>query len=116
MKHNKILIQGFFVIILFSTSILLAANGSPLELPKVLVVGLGLISPPIIALVLKKVPEEWRWLPAYLLSLISGIAAMALYKISFSLANITVWMTSTFTYSQLAYRIVWYKLAKKISS
>jgi len=84
----------------------------PTELPYALVTILSILAPPVFQLVTRLVQKEvYRFLVSLALSAITGLAAVILthLPIEFSVPFIT----GLFTFSSLAYKVIWKPLSKK---
>jgi len=115
MKKFRLLASVFFVFTFLFAGILFAQNGSPAELPNLLLAVVGGIAPLVIMYINKIVPAGWRWVIAYVLSALTGVIALVMKGIPLTTANLFLWVSLGFTYSQLAYRLIWHKLCTKVT-
>jgi len=119
MKIYRVFLIFLVVFTILFTGILFAQDtgiGIP-ELPGLITLLLGALSPLLITLIKNYVPaKNIRWVIAYGLSFITGIGAMLIEKVDFNVTNIVIWIPLVFTYTQIAYRLFWHKLDQKITN
>lgn len=106
MRYSKVVFMVCAFVIMLSVSVFAQAEEPIVELPELIMVVLGVLSPIVIQFITKRVTNEMmRFVISLVLSGLVGFAAMPLLKIP--IANTPETIIKMFAYASVAYKMFW---------